>query len=176
MSTEVDEEEVVQEEVEFVKGKSEIKPIPHDQTLTGWRIVPKGTRLLIRVVPKGERKSPQGIILPGQDESELEEVEVLAIGQGRYNQDRGVFMGSNYEPGDRGWMNRSAPHLMTPVPGRSGHFLIQEDLLQATLVEVEVDPDPFPGEGGGVEVAETATQDSGETNGREGESAEGGES
>lgn len=144
MNGDVEVEEELEEETEFVKGDSEIKPIPHDQTLTGWQIVPRGSRLLVRIVPKGERKTPQGIILPGEDESELQEVQVLAIGQGRYNQDTGHFMGSNYGVGDRGWMNHSAPHLMTEIPGRRGYFLIQEDLLQALLVQVGDDLfDPF---------------------------------
>lgn len=129
---------------EFVSGENppELEPLRPDHTLDGRRIEVKGSRLLVRILEEGEKRTPGGIIVPKNvaqdrmnDLEDLEEVEVLAVGQGRYNQDLGKFLGSNFASGDHGWMRRSAPHLHAEVPDRKNVLLIQEDLIQAVLVE-----------------------------------------
>lgn len=127
-----------EEEEEDQEELGEARPIPPELALTGHRIVVKGSRLLVRMIPKGERKTPGGILIPGDDDSELQECVIVTVGEGRYNQELGRFVGSNFTAGQVGWMNQTAPHLMTPVPGRKGFMLIQEDLVQAVLEETSV--------------------------------------
>lgn len=141
------------EEPDYIKGEAPPPPPPRarDHTLTGYQIIPKGTRLLVWV-EEAEHITAGGILLPdiAREEEELEEATVLAIGQGRYNADRGCFLGCNYEVGDRVWFRRTAHHLLTEIPGQKQLLLIQEDLCQAVLLK------PVKVELGGVTEAQIA--------------------
>lgn len=126
----------------YIEGEAPPPPPPRarDHTLTGYQIIPKGTRLLVWV-EEAEHITAGGILLPdiAREEEEVEEATVLAVGQGRYNADRGCFLGCNYEVGDRVWFRRTAHHLLTEIPGQKQLLLIQEDLCQAVLLKPQGD-------------------------------------
>ncbi len=89
-----------------LQKKAITKESTHSQSVTGSRIIPLGSRVLIRPFTKeelekqGGTKNTFGIILPNADSKEKsEQGEVLAVGPGEWRE--GVVVVPNVLVGDR---------------------------------------------------------------------------